>query len=510
MSFAPASLPWFASHELRLQWRDLTGMLTGGKRRRAVGVVLFGLFAAVVMHLLAQILVKSWVEAGISRDATTFAQVTGFGLLFATMSLSQAMESVTRAYYARADLDLILSSPASPKRIFAVRTLAIAITSTLLSAMVILPFIDLLVVLDGPHWAMAYFAIAAVSMCTTALAVLIVLGLFRLLGARRTRIVSQILAALVGASLVVGIQVAVIVTTGSTTNIGRVVSSAVLGLAPSQDSILWWPARAAMGEFGPLLVFLGLSMAVLGCAIWLSARSFAVIASAALASTAIRSAQKSRPFRSGTPAQMLRRKERTLLLRDPWLLSQTLMQLVYLVPPAILLWLNFGSGGSAMPIVMAIVVMASGQLSGGIAWLTLSGEDAHDLVASAPITRRQLYLAKIEAVLGVIAAVTAPLILGVALTDLRQGAILVVGVACASGSAIVLQLMFRVRGRRAQFARRQTASRIATILEALVSITWAGAIGLAAVMPLVGAIAALPAIVVLVLVVLFRRNATPV
>ncbi len=264
-----------------------------------------------------------------------------------------------------------------------------------------------------------------------------------------------------------------------------------------------------MGEFGPLLGFLGFSAALLGFAVWLSARSFAAIASAALGSTEIRSAQKSRRFRSGTPAQMLRRKEWTLLLRDPWLLSQTLMQLVYLVPPAILLWLNFGSGGSVLPIVMAIVVMASGQLAGGIAWLTLSGEDAHDLVASAPITRRQLYLAKVQAVIGVIAVVTAPLILGVALGNPLQGAILILGVSCASGSAIVLQLMFRVHGRRAQFARRQTASRIATILEALVSITWAGATGLAAVAPVLGVVAALPAVVILALVVLFRRNVTP-
>jgi hypothetical protein len=43
-------------------------------------------------------------------------------------------------------------------------------------------------------------------------------------------------------------------------------------------------------------------------------------------------------FRSDSPMEMLRRKEWTRLRRDPWLVSQTLMQMLYLLPPAFLLW----------------------------------------------------------------------------------------------------------------------------------------------------------------------------
>ena len=43
---------------------------------------------------------------------------------------------------------------------------------------------------------------------------------------------------------------------------------------------------------------------------------------------------------------MLRRKEWTLLLRDPWLVSQTLMQLLYLLPPALMLWQAFGDAAA--------------------------------------------------------------------------------------------------------------------------------------------------------------------
>jgi ABC-2 type transport system permease protein len=34
--------------------------------------------------------------------------------------------------------------------------------------------------------------------------------------------------------------------------------------------------------------------------------------------------------------------------------------------------------------------MAAGQLAGGLAWLSISGEDAPDLVATAPIGSRRI------------------------------------------------------------------------------------------------------------------------
>ena len=49
-----------------------------------------------------------------------------------------------------------------------------------------------------------------------------------------------------------------------------------------------------------------------------------------------------------TPTRALRQKEWTLLRRDPWLMSQTLMQILYLLPPALLLWKSFGEGGALL------------------------------------------------------------------------------------------------------------------------------------------------------------------
>jgi hypothetical protein len=98
-----------------------------------------------------------------------------------------------------------------------------------------------------------------------------------------------------------------------------------------------------------------------------------------------------------SPAQALRRKEWTLLLRDPWLMSQTLMQLLYLLPAAFLLWRNFyGGDGGASALLVPILIVSAGQLGGGLAWLAVSGEDAPELIASAPVSAARVLRAKTE------------------------------------------------------------------------------------------------------------------
>ena len=52
-----------------------------------------------------------------------------------SLMLSQAMESVTRAFYARSDLDLLLSSPAPAQKIFAVRIATIALSIIAMAAL---------------------------------------------------------------------------------------------------------------------------------------------------------------------------------------------------------------------------------------------------------------------------------------------------------------------------------------------------------------------------------------
>jgi ABC-2 type transport system permease protein len=478
----PGSLLWFARHETRLFWREWIAMMTAGKRTRGIILLVVLVAVAMVLHLMANALVGPWVAAGIRPDKPTLVLLTGGGLMFWSVMLSQAMESVTRAYYARSDLDLILSSPASSRRVFAVRTSAVALSTVALSCLLAAPLVDMLVAYNGPRWLAAFGVLVAMGALSAAIAVVVTIALFRTVGPKRTRLISQIIAAIVGAGFIIGIQAAAILAFGNMSRFELFQSQAVIDAAPDLANLLWWPARAAMGDLAALLAVAIVGLGSLAAVIILTSSSFGRHAIAAAGVSHMRVQQRSvhKPFRRLSQRQALRKKEWALLRRDPWLLSQTLMQLLYLLPPALLLWLNFGRNAGVFVVVIPVLVMASGQLAGGLAWLCISGEDAHDLVSTAPVPPRAVLVAKVEAVLGAIAVILAPLLLIVAVSSLQMALIAVLGIALASASATAIQMWFRVPSRRSMFRRRQVASRTATLSEAFASIMWAGAAGLVA------------------------------
>ena len=167
-----------------------------------------------------------------------------------------------------------------------------------------------------------------------------------------------------------------------------------------------------LGEPAALAALLGLSVVALAAAIYLCAPRFGqfALAAASVSHGTARPGRRQARFRSASPARALRRKEWTLLLRDPWLMSQTLMQLLYLLPAAFLLWRSFYAGGGASALLVPVLIVAAGQLGGGLAWLAVSGEDAPELIASAPVSAARVLRAKTEAVLGGIAVVFAPFV----------------------------------------------------------------------------------------------------
>lgn len=478
----PATLTWFGCHELRLIWRDWMSMMTAGKRGRepilaAVAVVFVGL-----IHLLAYYLVAPFARAGIGPDKATLVVLTGSGLLSCSLMLSQAMESVTRAFYARADLDLILSSPASARRVFAVRMIVIALATTLLTTVLAGPFINVLAVYDGPRWLAGYGVLLGMGTLSTAFAIAVTIALFRGLGPKRTRFISQVVSAVVGAGFVIGAQAAAILSTGHFSRLAIFRSEQVVARAPEAAHFVYWPARAAMGDGPALAAVLGLGLALLAIVIVVFSANFGghVVAASGEVYETKKPRRRREAFRPASVKRALRRKEWTLLRRDPWLMSQTLMQILYLLPPALLLWRNFGDDLSGLLILVPVIVMASGQLAGGLAWLAVSGEDAPDLVASAPTSARTIIAAKIEAVIGAVALVVAPLLLALALAAPEIAAVALLGVAVSAVSGTMIQIWFRAQAKRSTFHRRQTSSRIATVAEALSSILWAGTAALVA------------------------------
>jgi ABC-2 type transport system permease protein len=470
----PGSVIWLARHELRLTWRDWIAMMTAGRQRRfrrlVIGLVIFALF----MHLLAFSMVARYADVGLDAGKSALVAITGSALLSWCLMLSQAMESVTRVFYSRADLDLLLTSPIAAQRLFGVRIGAMALSIAIMAALLAAPFINAIALLGGARWLAGYGVVAALAVTATALAVALTVALFRTIGPRRTRVVAQIVAAIIGAGFVIGLQAAAILSYGTLSRVAFLQSATVLDLAPEVDSILWWPARAVLGDGWALLAVLGASLLLLGLAILLFAPRFGdhAIAAAGVSQSVSRQRRKT-GFRRASPAGALRSKEWTLLLRDPWLISQTLMQLLYLLPPALLLWFSYRDHGGGSALLVPVLIMAAGQLGGGLAWLAISGEDAPDLVASAPVTAGRALSAKVEAVLSGIAIVFGPFALALAFTAPAEAAVAVGGIALAAASATAIQLAFRTQAKRSHFRRRQISSRIATFAEALSSIGWA-------------------------------------
>jgi ABC-2 type transport system permease protein len=480
-----ATLAGFARHDIRLAWRDFLAMMTAGRRGRARNIVLALVVFAAFLHLPAWALVGSYASLTQDADLTSLIVIGATLSLSWLLMLSQAIESVTRVFYARADLDLIMSSPVPLERVFSVRMAAIALTVTAMALLFAAPVIDVLVLGGGPHWLGAYGVVAAVGISAAAVAIAISVALFRLIGPRRTRLVAQILSVVIGAGFVIGLQVAAILSTGTLSRFSVLTSDAAAAWAPAMNSLLWWPARAVLGDGTALIALLGASLVLLGLVMVAVAPMLGrlVVNAASVGATAARHDKGGR-FRTGSRQQALRIKEFILLRRDPWLVSQSLMQLLYLVPPALLLWRSFSDRSTALVLITPVIVMAAGQLSGGLAWLTISGEDAPDLVATAPLPASAVMRARIEVVLMVIAIVVTPLILPLAWLSPLQALVTAAGCVIAAASATAIQLWFRVQARRSQFRRRQTSSRLATFAEAFASIGWAATAALALTMPL--------------------------
>ncbi|MEZ5799935.1 MAG: hypothetical protein R3D29_05025 [Nitratireductor sp.] len=112
--------------------------------------------------------------------------------------------------------------------------------------------------------------------------------------------------------------------------------------------------------------------------------------------------------------------------------------------PAFMLWHGYGTNGAVPTVVVPVLVMAAGQLSGGLAWLAISGEDAPQLVATAPVTR-MILRAKIEASLRSLGDDRWP-------SDCRDGAcqfwpafVALVSTLCAATGATMIQRGSAVR-----------------------------------------------------------------
>ena len=473
---------WLARHEVRLAWRDWRDMITAGGRRSLARASAVLVAVALVFHFPVWAIASAFDIGGSGFDRSTLAVTSAILFLFGSLLVAQAMETVTRSLYTRGDLDLIVSSPVPLTMLFSVRIIANALPITVLALVLSMPLVNILVLSHGPRWLAGFGVAMAFGAVAAAVAVMITIGLFKLLGPQRTRLVAQIVAAVVGAGFAIGIQLIAIVSYGTIAGGSLLLSADAAARLPAVSNPVWIPARAALGDIAALVTLVAFSAALVVAVVAAVAprlAGYSLSATDLPASMPRRTRSAARGV-AASPARALRRKEWALLRRDPWLASQTLTQLFYLIPPALLLSMSLGGSQGTQVVIVMVLVTVGGQLGGALAWLAISGEDAPDLVATAPVQAATVTRAKIEAVMIAVGLTLAPLIAVFAVVAPFHASIAALGVVLAAGSTIRIQLWFRVQARRSHFRRRHSSSRLATFAEAMTSFSWAAAAGLAA------------------------------
>ena len=236
------STAWLLLHELRLARRGM--MARPGMKWRApllIGVFLIGgLFIGVPAALALK-------RFGLPPTAMVCSIAALATLAVFTFMLSQSLASATETLYARDDLDLLFSSPIAPRKVLIAKCAGIAANTFNIFALLVTPAVVPVAILVSPAWLAVYVVLAALALFATALGLAIAIGLFRLIGPKRTRTIAQMIAILVGAAVFLVAQSRNLV---GQTRFNRWLG-AVAGSGPAGGRIhgpLAWPLRALSGE----------------------------------------------------------------------------------------------------------------------------------------------------------------------------------------------------------------------------------------------------------------------
>ena len=505
MRLKPGSFLWLLAHDLRLNWRGLTDMFKGAGPGR---VRLALIAAAILMHLAAWPAVRWLVPLLLSASSGALPLGAIVGGLF-TWMIAQSVFSATRSLYDRADLDLLLGSPLPATGVIAAKALAIAASTLASIAVFAVPVADVGAVLDGPAWLGIYPALTGLALIATSLGLALAMGLFLLAGPRRARLYAHMTGASLGGAFVLGAQVYAVLPVPA-----RAVAAAWLeraGLSPlgGWSVVAWLPVAAARGNIGAMAWLLGGGVAVFATTAMLLGRRFASAAVAAAGapapSNAASSARHGYRFGAGT-GRNLRRKEWRLMLRDPAFFAQLSLQIIYTIPIAVVL-LRSHLVPTAFALVPTIVVIA-GQVAGSIAWITVSGEDAPELIASAPVTPAAVDRIKLSAVALPVFAILALPLAGLATVSWRMAIMALLFAAGASASTALLNFWHPMPGNRRGMLRRHSQFKLIGLIEHGLAMLWAFAV----VFALVGsklALAPLGLVVVILAFALSRHRGEP-
>ena len=469
----PGGLLWLLAHDLRQSRRGFFAAF-GGMGALKIAALLSAVVLA--LHAVAAGAVVALALVAPDKIASWFAAGAFVAL---TWMVAQGMNGALRTLYARGDFDLLFASPISPSPVLASRALSLALEGAASSLLLLAPLADMGAWFGHPKWLALYPAIVSSAFVGAGLGLALALGLFLVFGPRRARSIGQVAATLIGASFVLGAQAVNMAPNRLRDRWLEALTNPPPGSWLDHDGPLFLPARAALGDPQALALWALAGLAVFTLAVLACAPVFAGAAASASGVGAGGSGRRAeRAFRSGLLAN-LRAKERRLVLRDPWLLSQILMQVLYTLPMSVVLWRSGSVTGSpGIAFGPAIVVIAA-QMAGALSWVALSGEDAPDFLATAPVRRGDLDRGKLEAIALPIAAVFALPLIGLALASPYGGAMTALFAVGAGASAALVNLWRQAPAPRRMVLRRHSQSKLVGLIEHAQSFLWAIACALA-------------------------------
>ena len=501
LPFKPASTPWLLAHELRLAWR---GFLAGRKGR--------GPGALIAFVILGGLAVTGGVALGLAVRGQEVPVVPLAVLIvdlalavIVTLMLSTTLAASADALYERGDLDLLFSSPLSPRKVLFVRALGLAVNAGLWFMVPAVLLLTPSIVLGHPGWLGVFVVLAAAALGASGVGLLLAMALFALIGPRRTRTVAQVMAALIGAAFFLASQYRNLMGQQASESLfARIAIDAQQGrLQPPQFADL--PLRAALGEPLPLLILVAMGGGVFLFAAQTLGRRFADAAAATQGAETRKAAKGPTRAFAGGAFRATVRKELRLISRDAALLSQVLLRVLYMLPLALVLARN----ASHMPVwalagPAAAVTFLAGQVAGSLVWITVSAEDTPDLLAIAPAPMSVLRQAKLTAALLPVALLLAIPIAVLAWYAPLAGLWTAIGASLSAWTTGLIGVWYQKPGKRADFRRRRGGS----VLVAFAELSVSALIGVATALAVAGwlAWAILPLIVAGALMMALRRS----
>lgn len=440
------SLVWLTLHELRGNLRA-----TGRSRMGQIllALVLLG-YTALGVGLGLLLAGEQWRVDGVARLVALIASI----LLFTFMT-TQALLASQRTLYEAGDLDLLFSAPLDPRTVVSAKLLGIAGGVMLTFSIFLLPILLPVALLGHPELLGALALLVALACTAACLGLGVTLVLARTVGPRAARTLGQILAALTGASLFLVTQI--LNQQDDRRESGTVLLFEALrdrGYGSSGLSSL--PGRAVFGDPLAILLLLGGALGLFALAGWGMRNAFLRSYRAGGARPASRRVAKggiARHFHRGLFATIFS-KELRLLLRDPALIFQLLLRIVYLAPILLIAFRD----GRTLPLAPTLAftsVVIAGQLVSSLAWLAASAEDTPDLLKVAPVAKDDLDVAKLLAAMALAAPLGLLLPIAIALETVAGALVTLLFTAGAGGAVGYLEVAHAQPAPRATFQRRQ-------------------------------------------------------